>query len=158
MSPVTSAGGVDVLLARRVKTVNTQLGGKTVGVGRHRYRLRWILGIEAYLQQPNQGRGSPAPETSCGTRRCGHGVCWPPPRLGSWEVWFWRTLFWVRYDTHNACSCLMYSRDRRTAPQCRCCGERSCVRTSSTAAAVLPLTQNTWGRTSAHITPAMSKV
>jgi hypothetical protein len=48
VSPVTSAGGTDVMVARRVKTVNTQPGGKTVGAGRHRYRLRWILGIEAY--------------------------------------------------------------------------------------------------------------
>jgi hypothetical protein len=39
------------MLARCVKTVNTQPGGKTVGVGRHRYRLRWILGIEVNHQK-----------------------------------------------------------------------------------------------------------
>ncbi len=36
-----SLPGEGRLLATRVKTVNTELTGKTVGDGNHRYRLRW---------------------------------------------------------------------------------------------------------------------
>ena len=72
MSPGTSAEGADVTKARRVKTVNTQPGGKTVGHGSDRYRLRWIVGIGASSIEPNHGRECRPPETSFGTRRSGY--------------------------------------------------------------------------------------
>ena len=40
--PILSLPGEGRLLATRVKTVNTELTGKTVGDGNHRYRLRWV--------------------------------------------------------------------------------------------------------------------
>ena len=50
------------MLAMRVKTVNTRLGGKTVGVGRHRYRLCWNPGIGAKPSNwHNRGRGTRPP-------------------------------------------------------------------------------------------------
>ena len=67
----SGGGGADALLARLVKTGNTQPGGKTVGGHHHRYRLRWIRGIGAHLPLLNPGSGSRAHETSCGTCRAG---------------------------------------------------------------------------------------
>ena len=40
-------------MATRVKTVNMEPARKTVGVGRHRYRLRWASGTEAHRPKPN---------------------------------------------------------------------------------------------------------
>ena len=49
VSLFTSAEGPGATVARRVKTVNIQPGRKTVGHGCDRYRLRWIMGIGAFL-------------------------------------------------------------------------------------------------------------
>ena len=78
---VTLLEGTAVSLAMRVKTVNTQPGGKTVGAQQHRYRLRWIPGIGALSAQPNRSRG----------RR--------DPRDQLWHAWVqWRSgnFMWLR--------------------------------------------------------------
>ena len=62
------------MLAMRVKTVNTQPGGKTVGGRIHRYRLRWSRGIGAQFPSSNSGTVSWAQETSFGTRGSGLGL------------------------------------------------------------------------------------
>ena len=59
------------MLATRVKTVNTQPGGKTVGDHHRRYRLRRGRGIGAHLALPNPGSRRRADETSFGTRGSG---------------------------------------------------------------------------------------